>query len=152
MKLKLSFLVLFIFGYVPLILAADLPNELFGVTLGSNVAKLNGVADTNAYQTVSFIPTKIDERFDVFWASHNKENIITEIHSYKVGMKQQECLILRNNIVNEYSKKYGIEFKRKIRKSGSEYLFSESKEMAVVIDCRDKGTRLRLALAKKRKK
>jgi hypothetical protein len=151
MKLKYFFLALYLFGFTSFVQADNIPRELFGVKLGADLSKLDGVQDTQAYQTVSFLPPQPDTRLDVYWASHGKANKISGIHGYKFNMQPKECRSLRDDVINSVSSKYNISFLLKKRKSGSEYYYSESKDVAIVIDCREKETRLRIALAMKRK-
>lgn len=80
----------------------------------------------------------------------DEERNIIAIHAYQFGMLPEDCLNLRDSIVSESSNKYGIEFGLITRSTGTEYLASESESMAIVVDCRNVGARLRLALAIKR--
>lgn len=130
--------------------ADDLPKELFGVELGVSLSELDDVKKTRAYQTVSFTPPKPDIRLSVYWASHDKSKKVLGVHGYKFDLQPQECNNLMGDIINTESKKHNIVFQLKKRKSGSEYYFFEHAGVALVIDCRDKGTRLRYALSKKK--
>ena len=130
--------------------AAGLPNELFGARIGENIDSLENVMDTNASNTLSFTPSNPDGRLGVYWATHDEERNITAIHAYQFEMLADDCLILRDSIVSESSNKYGIEFSLITRSTGTEYFGSESECMAIVVDCRNAGTRLRFALAIKR--
>lgn len=147
---KYFFLVALI--YLSIARGVDFPNELFGERLGSSVTELNGIKKTHAYQTIEFKPRKPDKRLEIYLASYDLDNKIIALHGYKRAMEPAECASVRDTLIEDASKKYGITFTKKTRASGSEYFYSESEMTAMVVECRKRGTRLRVALAYKRKR
>ena len=147
MHIRHFLLAIYLFGVSAFAYAGGFPSELFGVELGSDISELKGVKDTRAYRTVSIVPPNPDGRLDLYLANYDEGKKVVGIHAYKANLQPQECRVLRNAVADDLSKKYDVVFRIKKRESGTEYYYSEFEGKAIVIDCRNNGTRLRVALA-----